>query len=159
MPTDSFILCLAFFPCKEPLLSSLSLAKEQKTPLQAKVGEKQVNEKCFKLISFAGESWRRRISREDNLFGDHNQNDFFGGAFDEMEQRHKASDQLDEGFEIWEQKCLKVGGQKALDEWLLGQESLVYCVMENFEVATIQHEVEAKRQDGDLDEFFKKYCG
>ena len=106
----------------------------------------------------SGEPWQRRVNRQsDNeLFG---QDDFFGDDFDEMDKTQKAHEQFEEGMEIWEQKCLKVGGQKALDDWLEAQENLIFCVMENFEVATIQSEIEAKRRHGDLDEVFKKYCG
>ena len=56
-------------------------------------------------------------------------------------------------------RCLKVGGQEALDAWLAAQESLVYCVLQNFDLGKIEVEVEAKKKTGDLDLVFKKYCG
>jgi len=56
-------------------------------------------------------------------------------------------------------RCLKVGGQKALDDWLTAQEDLMFCVIQNFEVTSIQSEIEAKKSTGDLDLVFKKYCG
>ena len=52
-----------------------------------------------------------------------------------------------------------VGGQEALDQWLKSQEDLVYCVMQNFDITSIQSEVAAKEKTGDLDLVFKKYCG
>jgi len=63
------------------------------------------------------------------------------------------------GSEIWEDKCLKFGGQKALDDWLKAQEDLIWCVLTNFDVTSIQDEIEAKKATGDLDVVFKKYCG
>jgi hypothetical protein len=59
----------------------------------------------------------------------------------------------------WEDRCLKVGGQEALDKWLKAQEHLVFCVMQNFDVTEIKTEIDIKKQTGDLDLVFKKYCG
>ena len=56
-------------------------------------------------------------------------------------------------------RCLKYGGQKALDNWLAAQEDLIYCVMMNFDVINIKDEIEAKKATGNLDIVFKKYCG
>ena len=56
-------------------------------------------------------------------------------------------------------RCVKYGGQQALDNWLKEQESLIFAVMENFEVTKIQKEIENKKATGDLDLVFKKYCG
>ena len=46
-----------------------------------------------------------------------------------------------------------------LDEYLEEQEQLVWCVMEHFDLETIQNEIERKKKSGDLDEVFRKYCG
>ena len=56
-------------------------------------------------------------------------------------------------------RCLKFGGQDALDNWLKAQEDLIWCVITNFDVTTIKDEIEAKKATGDLDHVFKKYCG
>jgi hypothetical protein len=56
-------------------------------------------------------------------------------------------------------RCLKVGGQKVLDDWLKAQEDLIYCVMQNFDLMGIQEEITVKKKTGDLDLVFKKYCG
>lgn len=76
-----------------------------------------------------------------------------------MDRKDRIHDNLDAGLEKWEDRCLKVGGQKALDGWLKAQEDLVYCVMQNFDVNEIKNEIEIKKQTGDLDLVFKKYCG
>ena len=55
-------------------------------------------------------------------------------------------------------RCLKIGGQDALDRWVRAQEELVYCVLQNFDKDTIKQEVEDKKETGDLDLVFKKYC-
>lgn len=56
-------------------------------------------------------------------------------------------------------RCLENGGEKVLDEYLEEQEQLVWCVMEHFDLETIQNEIEKKKKSGDLDEVFRKYCG
>ncbi len=53
---------------------------------------------------------------------------------------------------------MKIGGQDALDRWVRAQEELVYCVLQNFDMDTIKQEVEDKKETGDLDLVFKKYC-
>ena len=82
-----------------------------------------------------------------------------GSNFDDMETDERIYNKVDEGFEKWEERCLKVGGDEALNQWLEAQEHLVYCVMENFNVDEIKREIEAKKKTGDLDLVFKKYCG
>ena len=56
-------------------------------------------------------------------------------------------------------RCLKYGGQKALDNWLKSQEDIIWCVMENFDVTNIKSEIEREKSQGNLDGVFKKYCG
>ena len=90
---------------------------------------------------------------EWSTFGDE-----FDGVFDEMEEEERVYSRLDAGFENWEERCLKIGGQRALDDWLKSQEDLVYCVLQNFDKDAIKQEVEAKKETGDLDLVFKKYC-
>lgn len=85
--------------------------------------------------------------------------DDFGDDFEEMDKEDRVNSRIDEGFQKWEDRCLEVGGQSALDDWLKAQEDLVYCVMENFDVEEIQNEIELKKETGDLDLVFKKYCG
>ena len=68
-------------------------------------------------------------------------------------------DKLNQGFDLWEDKCLKIGGQTALDNWLKEQENLIHCAMVNFNVLEIGDEIEAKKETGELDLVFKKYCG
>ncbi len=55
-------------------------------------------------------------------------------------------------------RCLKIGGQEALDNWVEAQSDLVLCVLENFNKDDIKKEAEAKKETGDLDLVFKKYC-
>merc|ERR1719270_2440559 len=76
-----------------------------------------------------------------------------------MNEEDRIHNELESGLIKFEDRCLKVGGQEALDQWLKSQEDLVYCVMKNFDVNSIQSEVEAKEKTGDLDLVFKKYCG
>lgn len=45
-----------------------------------------------------------------------------------------------------------------LDNYLIEQEQLVYCVMEQFDLDQLQAEIEEKQKVGDLDEVFQKYC-
>jgi len=66
---------------------------------------------------------------------------------------------FEDGSEIWEDKCVKYGGQKALDNWLKAQEDIIWCVMENFDVTNIKDEIEREKSKGNLDGVFKKYCG
>ena len=56
-------------------------------------------------------------------------------------------------------RCLQVGGQQVLDDWLKAQENLIFGVMQNFDLMQIQEEINAKKKSGDLDLVFKKYCG
>ena len=94
----------------------------------------------------------------DDFFED--DDDFFNeNEFEEMERQDRLYNNLDAGFDKWEDRCLRVGGQEALDEWLEAQENLVYCVMQNFNINSIQNEIEEKKRTGDLDLVFKKYCG
>jgi len=97
--------------------------------------------------------------KSDDSFGDFKNADFMGSEFDEMDRDERIYNKVDEGFEKWEERCLKVGGDAALNQWLEAQEHLVYCVMENFNVDEIKREIEAKKKTGDLDLVFKKYCG
>lgn len=85
--------------------------------------------------------------------------DELSSDFEEMDRKDRLHDNIDAGLEKWEDRCLKVGGQEALDRWLRSQEELVYCVMQNFDVTQIKNEIETKKQTGDLDLVFKKYCG
>ena len=75
-----------------------------------------------------------------------------------MDREDRVYNRLGEGFENWEERCQAVGGQAALDAWLESQEELVYCVMRNFDNEKIVKEVDAKKETGDLDLVFKKYC-
>ena len=86
-------------------------------------------------------------------------NDFMEGDFDNMDRNDRIHNEFDVGMDKWEDRCLKVGGHQALDQWLKAQEHLVFCVMNNFNVDEIKREVEAKKKTGDLDLVFKKYCG
>jgi len=83
----------------------------------------------------------------------------FQTEFDEMDEDERIHSELEAGFVKWEDRCLRIGGQEALDQWLKSQEDLVYCVMQNFDISSIQSEVAAKEKTGDLDLVFKKYCG
>jgi len=63
-------------------------------------------------------------------------------------------------YENWEQRCLNTAGQAALDDWLKAQESLLFCVLTNFDSRKIESEIEQKRETGEgLSPVFKKYCG
>ena len=86
-------------------------------------------------------------------------NDFMGEDFENMDRQDRLHTNLEAGFDKWEDRCLRVGGQEALDQWLAAQENLVYCVMQNFNINSIQNEIEEKKRTGDLDLVFKKYCG
>lgn len=98
-----------------------------------------------------------RSSRSNDPFADFD--DSFMPEMEDMNRDDRIYSELDAGFDKWEDRCLHVGGQKALDQWLRAQENLVYCVMQNFDINSIQSEVEAKKKTGDLDLVFKKYCG
>ena len=86
-------------------------------------------------------------------------NNDFQPELQDMDREDRIHSELEAGFDKWEDKCLRVGGQNALDQWLKAQENLVYCVMQNFDISAMQSEVEAKKKTGDLDLVFKKYCG
>ena len=86
-------------------------------------------------------------------------NDFMGEDFEDMDRQDRLHNNLEAGFDKWEDRCLRVGGKEALDQWLAAQENLVYCVMQNFNINSIQNEIEEKKRTGDLDLVFKKYCG
>ena len=55
-------------------------------------------------------------------------------------------------------RCLKIGGETVLKRWLQSQEELVQCFMEEFQVFTIQDEIEESKQKGELELVFQKYC-
>ena len=55
-------------------------------------------------------------------------------------------------------RCLSIGGEGVLDEWLIAQENLFFCVLQNFDTNKIQREVQEKMKTGDLNVVFKKYC-
>ena len=41
---------------------------------------------------------------EDDLFGE--TGDFFGNEFDEMDKQDKIHNAVDQGFDLWEDKCV-----------------------------------------------------
>ena len=43
-----------------------------------------------------------------------------------------------------------------MDDYLAEQEQFVYCFMEQFNIEELQHEIEEKKKQGDLDKVFKK---
>lgn len=121
------------------------------------------------LSSMVGNCWRRnilsRLTRDvlllllcsslpvssGDFFDDDDMKDF-----DEMSKNDQPPDH---GLrQNWEERCLEVGGQSVLDRYVNEQEQLLYCVMEQFDFAEIQEEIEEKKKVGDLDEVFKKYC-
>ena len=55
-------------------------------------------------------------------------------------------------------RCLKIGGKAVLDRWLESQEELLQCFMEEFQVFTIQAEIEESKKKGELELVFQKYC-
>ncbi|TRY75489.1 hypothetical protein TCAL_14557 [Tigriopus californicus] len=93
----------------------------------------------------------------DRDFFDDDSNDMF----DQMEKEDRFHEALDEGFDTWEERCLKVGGQAVLDDWLQAQEHLVYCVMINFDLTKIQRQIDMtdKKRNLNLDVVFKEHCG
>merc|ERR1712223_510549 len=101
----------------------------------------------------------RRRSYNDDPFADFDNANDFMSEFDEMNEEERIHNELEAGLIKWEDRCLNVGGQEALDQYLKSQEDLVYCVMQNFDISSIQSEVAAKEKTGDLDLVFKKYCG
>jgi len=66
---------------------------------------------------------------------------------------------LEDGARNWEERCLEIGGEDVLAEWQGEQENLIKCFLDNFDVETVQEEVEQNRLNGNMDEVFKKYCG
>ena len=52
-----------------------------------------------------------------------------------------------------------MAGNKILKDCLAEQEQLLYCIMKQFNIEELQHKIEEKKKQGDLDEVFKKYCG
>jgi len=82
----------------------------------------------------------------------------FRSTFDKMDREDRVHERINEGFDSWEDRCKRTGGQHALDAWLRSQENLLHCVMANFDMAEIRREVDSKRKTGDLDLVFKKYC-
>jgi hypothetical protein len=97
-------------------------------------------------------------SSGNDPFSDFNE-DEFGADFEEFNRQDRFHGEIEAGMDKWEDRCLKVGGQEALDKWLKAQEHLVFCVMQNFDVTEIKTEIDIKKQTGDLDLVFKKYCG
>lgn len=98
------------------------------------------------------QSTKQKFS-QDSFFGDD-----FNDDFAKLDKQDEIYDRFDQGFENWEQRCLKVAGKDALDAWLKEQEKLVLCFMDNFKVTNIQSELEVSKSKGELDLFFKKYC-
>jgi len=96
----------------------------------------------------------RAVSSGDDFFDDE-----FNNEFDKMEKNDQFHNKLEDGFKNWEERCLENGGKKVLKDYLAEQEQLVYCIMEQFDMDELQHEIEEKKKIGDLDEVFKKYCG
>jgi len=94
---------------------------------------------------------------DDELFG--NEDDWLSEDFKDMDQNERIHDKIDQGFDLWEDKCRKIGGEQALDDWLKAQEELIHCAMVNFNYLTIQDEIALKMETGELDLVFKKYCG
>lgn len=112
----------------------------------------------FQTFHLAAPSQQTFGSGTTDPFADFN-NDFMGPEFDEMDRDERIYNEFDAGLIKWEDRCLNVGGQEALDQWLKYQEALVWCVMQNFESGEIEREIRAKEKTGDLDLVFKKYCG
>ena len=110
---------------------------------------------CFAVSPSVQKEKSRRHS--DDPFAGFD-NDFMP-EMEEMDKQDRIHSELNAGFDKWEDRCVKVGGQDVLDDWLAAQENLVYCVMQNFDITTIQAEVEDKKKTGDLDLVFQKYCG
>jgi len=98
-----------------------------------------------------------------NLMCVHSDDDFFDDTFhddfQELEDQSKFSEQLENGFKNWESRCLETGGEEVLRKWQKEQEDLIYCFLEEFDIDTIEQEIDDKKAAGDLDLVFKKYCG
>jgi len=65
---------------------------------------------------------------------------------------------LRRGFKNWEERCLVNGGRAVLEEYLAEQESLVFCMMEQFDLQEILSEVGRNRKSSELDSVLRKYC-
>jgi len=85
--------------------------------------------------------------------------DSFHDDFQELEDQSKFSEQLTNGFKNWESRCKETGGETVLRKWQKEQEDLIYCFLEEFDIDTIEQEMNEKKASGDLDIVFKKYCG
>jgi len=94
------------------------------------------------------------VTSGDDFFDDE-----FNRDFEKMEKEDRFHNKLEDGFKNWEERCLENGGKEVLDNYLSQQEQLVYCIMEQFDIDELNHEIEEKKKHGDLDEVFKKYCG
>jgi hypothetical protein len=95
------------------------------------------------------------LCAEDDQFFD---NDFHDD-FQELEDQSKFAEQLENGFKNWESRCKETGGEEVLRKWQKEQEDLIYCFLEEFDIDTIEQEMDDKKTSGDLDVVFKKYCG
>lgn len=88
--------------------------------------------------------------------------DWYSDSMDEweneVEEQQGFHDEMEKGFKNWEERCLKIGGETVLKRWLQSQEELVQCFMEEFQVFTIQDEIEESKQKGELELVFQKYC-
>ena len=57
------------------------------------------------------------------------------------------------------QRCKKIGGQKALDDWLEAQSGIVdWALGQSSEVENMEAKIERYKATGDLDVLFKEYC-
>jgi len=83
----------------------------------------------------------------------------FDNEFQEFEKKTEFTRNFNKGYRNWEERCLKIGGEEVLKKWQKEQENLIFCFMEHFDFDEIQSEIDVKKQSGDLDEVFKKYCG
>jgi len=70
----------------------------------------------------------------------------------------KSQKLLKRGFKNFPERCLANGGEEVLNEYLVEQENLIYCMMTQFDLEEMQGEIETKRKTSDLDLVFKKYC-
>jgi len=111
-------------------------------------------EKLFFTLLLMVASSFKTVSSGDDFFDDE-----FNNEFEKMEKNDQFHNKLEDGFKNWEERCLENGGKKVLEDYLAEQEQLVYCIMEQFDMDQLQHEIEEKKKIGDLDEVFKKYCG
>ena len=60
----------------------------------------------------------RRLDSNDP-FSDFN--DDFQSEFTEMDRDDRINSEIEAGFDKWEDRCLRVGRQEALDKWLKGR--------------------------------------